>query len=83
MAILLPSFFLSWIAMFLLYWKIWREANMHTRRMNLSVIPNIAEKNDRKSVQVMMTQHFTNRRSIELGVSEIIQHINLFRRWCS
>lgn len=52
MTILLPSFFLSWIAMFLLYWKIWREAHMHARRMNLSVIPNIAEKNDRKSVQV-------------------------------
>ncbi|KMQ97680.1 g-protein coupled receptor [Lasius niger] len=54
MTILLPSFFLSWIAMFLLYWKIWREAHMHARRMNLSVIPNIAEKNDRKSVQVVL-----------------------------
>ncbi|XP_012532919.1 dopamine D2-like receptor isoform X3 [Monomorium pharaonis] len=51
-AIQMPAFFLSWIAMFLLYWKIWREAHMHARRMNLSIVPNIAEKNDRKSVQV-------------------------------
>ncbi|XP_072761249.1 histamine H2 receptor-like [Anoplolepis gracilipes] len=54
LSILLPSFFLSWVAMFLLYWKIWREAHMHARRMNLSVIPNIAEKTDRKSVQVVL-----------------------------
>ncbi|XP_011059872.1 PREDICTED: alpha-2Db adrenergic receptor isoform X1 [Acromyrmex echinatior] len=53
-AIQIPAFFLSWIAMFLLYWKIWREAHMHARRMNLGVIPNIAEKNDRKSVQVVL-----------------------------
>lgn len=51
-AIQMPAFFLSWIAMFLLYWKIWREAHMHARRMNLGIVPNIAEKNDRKSVQV-------------------------------
>ncbi|XP_029174088.1 histamine H2 receptor isoform X2 [Nylanderia fulva] len=54
MYILLPSFCLSWIAMFLLYWKIWREAHMHTRRMNLSVIPHVAEKTDRKSIQVVL-----------------------------
>ncbi|XP_018340326.1 PREDICTED: histamine H2 receptor [Trachymyrmex septentrionalis] len=54
MAIQIPAFFLSWIAMFLLYWKIWREAHMHARRMNLGVIPNITEKNDRKSVQVLL-----------------------------
>ncbi|XP_012532915.1 histamine H2 receptor isoform X1 [Monomorium pharaonis] len=53
-AIQMPAFFLSWIAMFLLYWKIWREAHMHARRMNLSIVPNIAEKNDRKSVQVVL-----------------------------
>ncbi|XP_025074394.1 histamine H2 receptor isoform X1 [Pogonomyrmex barbatus] len=53
-AIQMPSFFLSWITMFLLYWKIWKEAHMHARRMNLSVVPNLVEKNDRKSVQVVL-----------------------------
>ncbi|XP_070163554.1 adenosine receptor A2b-like isoform X3 [Polyergus mexicanus] len=52
--ILLPSFSLSWIAMFLIYWKIWREAHMHARRMNLSIIPNIAGKHDHKSVNVVL-----------------------------
>ncbi|XP_024877417.1 D(3) dopamine receptor isoform X1 [Temnothorax curvispinosus] len=54
LAIQMPALFLSWIAMFLLYWKIWREAHMHARRMNLGIVPNIAEKNDRKSVQVVL-----------------------------
>ncbi|XP_071578024.1 histamine H2 receptor-like isoform X2 [Temnothorax nylanderi] len=54
LAIQMPAFFLIWIAMFLLYWKIWREAHMHARRMNLGIVPNIAEKNDRKSVQVVL-----------------------------
>jgi len=53
-AIQMPAFFLSWIAMFLLYWKIWREAHMHARRMNFGIVPNIVEKNDRKSVQVVL-----------------------------
>ncbi|XP_011869538.1 PREDICTED: D(2) dopamine receptor A isoform X2 [Vollenhovia emeryi] len=53
-AIQMPAFFLSWIAMFLLYWKIWREAHMHARRMNLGIVPNLVEKNDRKSVQVVL-----------------------------
>ncbi|XP_011689274.1 PREDICTED: D(2) dopamine receptor isoform X2 [Wasmannia auropunctata] len=53
-AIQMPAFFLSWIAMFLLYWKIWREAYMHARRMNHGIVPNIAEKSDRKSVQVVL-----------------------------
>lgn len=35
---------------------------MHARRMNLSVVPNIAEKNDRKSVQVYC--NFLNHRVI-------------------
>lgn len=51
-AIQMPSFGLTWVTMFLLYWKIWREAHMCARRINLSVISKIAEKNDRKSVQV-------------------------------
>ncbi|KAL0113115.1 hypothetical protein PUN28_012374 [Cardiocondyla obscurior] len=53
-AIQMPAFFLSWVAMFILYWKIWREAYMHARRMNSGIVPNIAEKNDRKSVQVVL-----------------------------
>ncbi|XP_050447150.1 5-hydroxytryptamine receptor 1 [Cataglyphis hispanica] len=52
--IVLPSFSLSWITMFLLYWKIWREAHKHARRMNLSIIPNIAGKHDHKSVHVVL-----------------------------
>ncbi|XP_012219298.1 histamine H2 receptor [Linepithema humile] len=51
MGIQMPSFCLSWIAMLLLYWKIWKEAKMHARRMNLTVVSNIA---DHKNVQVMM-----------------------------
>lgn len=73
MAILLPSFFLSWVAMFLLYWKIWREAHMHARRMNLSVVPNISEKNDRKSVQVSIYCNVLNRVIQKIASDEAIK----------
>lgn len=48
----MPSFLLTWVTMLLLYVKIWKEAQMCARRMNLSIVSNFTEKNDRKSVQV-------------------------------
>ncbi|XP_014477332.1 PREDICTED: octopamine receptor 1 [Dinoponera quadriceps] len=53
-AIQMPLFLLTWVTMFLLYTKIWKEAKMCARRMNLSIVSSFTEKNDRKSVQVVL-----------------------------
>ncbi|EZA62475.1 Alpha-1A adrenergic receptor [Ooceraea biroi] len=57
LAIELPSFILCCTAMVLLYWKIWKEARMHRRRMTRNVVSSIAQTNtktDRKSNQVVI-----------------------------
>ncbi|XP_011150892.1 tyramine/octopamine receptor [Harpegnathos saltator] len=53
-AIQMPSFLLTWVTMFLLYVKIWKEAQMCARRMNLSIVSSFTEKNDRRSVHVVL-----------------------------
>lgn len=51
-AIQMPSFLLTWVVMFLLYVKIWKEARMCARRINLSIVSDLMEKNNHRSVQV-------------------------------
>ncbi|CAK1544819.1 unnamed protein product [Leptosia nina] len=52
-SILTPMFSLIWIAMFVLYWRIWREATCHARRMRANTCcPSGA--NDWKSIQVVL-----------------------------
>ncbi|XP_032672968.1 tyramine/octopamine receptor [Odontomachus brunneus] len=53
-AVQMPSFLFAWVTMFLLYLKIWKEAQMCVRRMNLSIVSNFTEKNDRGSVHVVL-----------------------------
>lgn len=50
---LTPSFLLIWVAILLLYWRIWREAREHTKRMKSVSHSNGPANNDWKSVQVM------------------------------
>lgn len=53
MYVLTPSFLSIWVAMFILYWWIWKEAREHTKRMkSTSHHSNGAPNNDWKSVQV-------------------------------
>ncbi|CAH4033016.1 octopamine receptor 1-like [Pieris brassicae] len=52
-SILTPMFSLIWIAMFVLYWRIWREAACHARRLRANACcPGAA--NDWKSIQVVL-----------------------------
>ncbi|XP_053606538.1 histamine H2 receptor [Plodia interpunctella] len=52
-SILAPMFSLIWMVMFILYWRIWREATCHARRMRAnSCCPSGA--NDWKSIQVVL-----------------------------
>lgn len=51
--ILAPMFSLVWVVMFTLYWRIWREATCHARRMRANTCcPSGA--NDWKSIQVVL-----------------------------
>lgn len=70
MAVQMPLFVVNWVTMLLLYWKIWREARMHRRRMNLSTVSCPTEKNNRKSVQVEMLVR--NEEGLEEGLIESI-----------
>ncbi|GBP69514.1 Histamine H2 receptor [Eumeta japonica] len=52
-SILAPMFSLIWLVMFTLYWRIWREAACHARRMRANTCcPSSA--NDWKSIQVVL-----------------------------
>lgn len=54
-SILAPMFSLIWMVMFILYWRIWREATCHARRMRANTCcPTGA--NDWKSIQVRRIQ---------------------------
>ncbi|XP_077293181.1 histamine H2 receptor-like [Arctopsyche grandis] len=51
--ILTPLFSIMWFIMLVVYWKIWREVVLHTRRMRVATcLPSI--KRDWKSLQVVM-----------------------------
>lgn len=50
-SILAPMFSLIWMVMFILYWRIWREATCHARRMRANTCCPTGG-NDWKSIQV-------------------------------
>ncbi|XP_012259564.2 D(2) dopamine receptor-like [Athalia rosae] len=52
-AVLTPMLFVSWITMFVLYWRIWREASTHAQRLRDNSLYNDVP-SDWKSVQVVL-----------------------------
>ncbi|XP_046737436.1 histamine H2 receptor-like [Diprion similis] len=52
-AVLTPMLFLTWITMFVIYWRIWREASTHARRLRGNTLYNDSA-SDWKSVQVVL-----------------------------
>ena len=57
--ILLPLFFLLWVAMFVIYWKIWREANNQVHRLRKTNFLHGGGPSDWKSIQVSYKQTCT------------------------
>jgi len=54
--ILLPLFFLLWVAMFVIYWKIWREAINQVHRLRKTNFLQGGGPSDWKSIQVSYKQ---------------------------
>lgn len=52
--ILLPLFFLLWVAMFVIYWKIWREAINQVHRLRKTNFLQGGGPSDWKSIQVVL-----------------------------
>lgn len=50
--IMLPLFLLLWMAMFVIYWKIWREAMNQARRLQETNFFHGGRRSDWKSIQV-------------------------------
>ena len=49
--VLTPAFLIIWAIMFIIYWRIWREASRHAKRIQET--PNNEGVSNKKSIQVI------------------------------